>query len=90
MYFLPGVDGGERGHAQHRAPRHRGELSGVLDWPRAGVWGIATPTRGGLARLDRKRKKKALNSSALSGVMHENSATATVMPAVPAQATIRS
>ena len=22
---------GERGHAQHRAPRHRGELSGVLD-----------------------------------------------------------
>jgi len=27
----------ERGHAQHRAPRHRGELSGVLDRSRAGV-----------------------------------------------------
>ena len=53
---------GERGDAQHRPPGHRRELPGVSGGSREGL-GIETPTREGLARLDRKRKKKTSNKA---------------------------
>jgi transposase len=52
--------GGECRAAQHRAARHRRELSGLLT-KLAQASGIETPDAADLARIDRKRKKKGSN-----------------------------
>ena len=51
---------GERGDAQHR--RDTGESYQAFLAGLATASGIETPTRAGLARLDRKRKKKTSNT----------------------------
>jgi transposase len=71
----------QRGHAQHRSPGHRRQLSGVPDRIGPQVLtkesGIETPTREQLSQLDRKRNKRT--STADWEHPHDRSACMTKM-----------
>jgi transposase len=71
----------QRGHAQHRSPGHRRQLSGVPDRIGPQVLtkesGIETPTHEQLSQLDRKRNKRT--STADWEHPHDRSACMTKM-----------